>query len=301
MRFARIGTLGALLVAAVGCQTDDGGATPATIPPLAFVRYINAQPDSISLDSLSSRLNPVTGNTDTTLFTTTHTTTVRFIDQVEFSPQTFVNVAFRGMGQGNYQGLEAGSRRFRIFTYDPQFYSTTQLVDTTFTFTAGSYYTIVYLRDGTAAQDVAILSDDVPASVTNTVQYRATHVAEGVAGVDVYTTAAANTAISGAPTAANLVIRGQTPWVSRASGSAFAAQITATGLTTSLAGTLAPAGTAGTTTADPISGSNVGGSVLSAYAFRGAPAVSFFNRSVRAATTPGIVWYASRQPPRTTP
>jgi len=299
MRLARIGTLGAMLFAAAGCQTDDGGATTPTIPPLAFVRYINAQPDSISMDSIFVRQNPVTFAFDTTFYSTTHTTTLRFIDQVEFTPQTFVNVAFRGLGQGNYQGLEAGSRQFRIFTFDPRFFTTTQLADTAFTFAAGLYYTIVYSRDGTAAQDVAIFADDVPVSDAQ-VQFRATHVATGTAGLDVYATAAANTPIAGAPTAANVTFRGQSPWQSRATG-AFAAQVTATGNTTSLAGTAAPTGTVGTATADPVAGAIVPGSVLSAYAFSAAPAVLFYGRSFRAAGTPGIVWYPSRQPARTTP
>lgn len=299
MRFARIGILGAMIFAAAACQTDDGGASTPIVPPLAFVRYINAQPDSISMDSIFVRVNPVSTLPETTFYSTTHSTTLRFIDQIDFTPQTFVGVAFRGLGQGNYQGLEAGSRQFRIFTFDPRFFSTNLLADTTFSFTAGSYYTIVYSRDATAAQDVAIFTDDVPVSNAQ-VQYRATHVATGAAAVDLYATVLANDPIAGAPAAANVAFRGQTAWLSRASGG-LAAQVTATGQTTSLAGAVAPVGTTGTPTADPVAGSGVAGSVLSAYYFSAAPAVTFYGRSFRAAGTPGIVWYPSRQPIRTTP
>ena len=60
MRMSRIALVGALLLGAAACQTDDGSAVGSSIPPLAFVRYINAVPDTNNL-------------------------TVRFIDQLEFT------------------------------------------------------------------------------------------------------------------------------------------------------------------------------------------------------------------------
>ena len=44
MRIARFGILGALVLGAAACQTDDGGPTTPDIPPLAFVPYSNAVP-----------------------------------------------------------------------------------------------------------------------------------------------------------------------------------------------------------------------------------------------------------------
>ena len=281
MRIARISLVGALLLGAAACQTDDGSAVATKLPPLAFVRYINAVPDTNNL-------------------------TVRFIDQLEYSPMTFVNVPFRGMGQGNYQALEAGSRRFRVFTYDPRLAGggtaavTAQMADTTFTFEAGKYYTLLHLgyaRAGQSpAQRVYILTDNLPAVNATTVQVRAIHAGLGVGAVDIFTTAAANTSLVGAtPAFTNVAFNGVSAYASRATG-AFAAQIALTGTTTSLAGALAPAGVAGTAAADPIAGATVGGSVLTAVAFPASVAGS----PAAAAAAPSIVWFADRQPARTT-
>lgn len=280
MRFARIALVGALLFGAAACQTDDGGPVTSKIPPLAFVRYINAVPDTNNL-------------------------TVRWVDQLDFTPQTFVNVPFRGLGQGGYQGLEAGSRHFRVFTYDPRLAGgntdavTAQMADTTFQFVAGQYYTILHLgyaRTGqTPAQRVYILNDALPAA-NNLVSIRAIHAGIGIGAVDIFATPLANTTLVGATPAFTNVGYNTTTAYANVPVAQFAAQIAATGTTTSLAGTAAPAGVAGTSAADPIAGATVGGSVLTAIAFpasvAGSPAASF--------ATPGIVWFSDRQPPRTT-
>jgi hypothetical protein len=118
MHFARNLLLGALAYGVTACASADLGPSTPNIPPLAFVRYINAIPDTLN-------------------------TTVRWIDDVAFTPQTFVNVPFRGLGQGNFQGLRAGDRRLRVFTYQqvtnnfPVDGNTVVLVDTTFNFQAG--------------------------------------------------------------------------------------------------------------------------------------------------------------------
>jgi hypothetical protein len=78
---------------------------------------------------------------------------------------------------------------------------------------------------------------------------------------------------------------------------AVAVQMAPTGTTTSLAGTLAPAGVAGTTTVDPIAGATVAGSVLTAVFF--GPSVA--GSPAAASANPSVVWFADRQPPRTTP
>lgn len=62
MRLSRFSLLAALLMGAVGCKEADLSPVVAKIPPLAFVRYINAVPDTLN-------------------------TTVRWIDKVEFTPQ----------------------------------------------------------------------------------------------------------------------------------------------------------------------------------------------------------------------
>lgn len=254
MRIARISLVGALLLGAAACQTEDGSAVAPNIPPLAFVRYINAVPDTNNL-------------------------TVRWVDQIDFTPMSFVNVPFRGLGQGGYQGLEAGSRHFRVFTHDPRLSSNTteavtaQMADTTFTFAAGQYYTLLHLgyaRTGAVpAQRVLIINDAIPAT-SATIMVRAIHSGLGLPAVDVFATATATTALSGAPLFSNVAVTNGTAGVSgyatRATGQ-FALQAAATGTTTSILGSAAPTGTAGTTSADPIAGATIGGSVLTAIAF----------------------------------
>lgn len=280
MRIARFALVGALLLGATACQTDDGGAVTATIPPLAFVRYINAVPDTFNL-------------------------TVRWIDQIDFTPMTFVNVPYRGLGQGGYQGLEAGSRHFRVFTYDPALSGgntnavTAQLADSTFSFVAGQYYTILHLgfsRTGQVpAQRVFILSDAVPTPSTTQVAVRAINAGLGLGALDVFTTPLANTALAGAPAFANVAFNASTAY-SNLAVAQFAAQIAATGTTVSLAGAAAPAGVAGTPAADPIAGATVGGSVLTAIAFR----PSVVGSPAAASATSTVVFFSDRQPPRTT-
>lgn len=277
MRIARFGILGALVLGAIGCQTDDGGPTTPNIPPLAFVRYINAVPDTFNL-------------------------TVRFIDQVSFTPQTFINVPYRGMGQGYYQGLRAGVRRFRVFTFDPALGSNTnllgattaQLADTSFNFVAGQYYTLLhwgYARAGQVpAQRVLILQDALPAVDANNINVR---------GLNASLNLGAVTNIDFAVGATNLftnIAQGDysAAYSSRAPG-ALTVSFSATGNTTALGSGAAPAGTAGTATADPIAGATVGGSVLTAVAF--GPSVP--GSRAAAAATASVVWFADRQPPRT--
>lgn len=149
MRFARNFTLLTLALGAVACSDEDLGPTSAAIPPLAFVRYIHALPDTFA-------------------------TTVRWIDQLEYTPQTFVGVGYRTEGQGGFQGLAAGNREFRVFTFQqnvlnfPVAGNTTVLADTSFNFVAGNYYTILhtgFTRTGsTPAAQLRIIQDDPPAS-----------------------------------------------------------------------------------------------------------------------------------------
>lgn len=149
MRFARHLLLATLAFGAAACSDDDLGPTRTVVPPLAYVRYINATPDTLN-----------------------HT--VRWVDDIEFTPQTFINVAFRTEGQGGWQGLRSGNRHFKVFTYQqnvlnfPVAGNTTVLKDTTFNFETGKYYTILYTgftRTGsTPAAQLRIFEDEPPAS-----------------------------------------------------------------------------------------------------------------------------------------
>lgn len=285
MRIARFGILGALVLGAAACQTDDGGPTTPNIPPLAFVRYINAVPD-------------------------TNNTTVRFISQLTYVPTTISNVPYRGANQGNYQATEAGTHRFRAFTYDPNIGQnnpngavTTQLADTSFTFVAGNYYTILHAGFARAgqipAQRMYILNDavtDPGASVGVRVIHAALGLPAGVDNVDAYYTAAANTALAGAPAVSGLTYATASGYATLPAA-AVAAQFAHAGTTTREAGAQAPTGVAGTPAADPIAGATVAGSVLTAVVF--GPSVA--GSPAAASATSSVVWFADLQPPRTTP
>lgn len=258
MRLFRFGLISAMTLAALGCKEQDVGPTQAVIPPLAFVRYINGVPDTLN-------------------------TTVRWVDQIEFTPMSFANVPFRGMGQGGYQGLEAGARRFKVFTYDPNLNSntgstgatTSELADTTFTFQAGKYYTLLHLgyaRSGsTPRQRVYIIEDNLPA-VSSTLSLRAIHAALGAPAVDVHATATATTSLTGStPILTNVAltngVTGISAYTSRAVGP-FALQVAPAGTTTSVAAGTPTAGLSPSQSgADAVGGSGQGGTVMTGIVF----------------------------------
>lgn len=283
MRLSRFSLLAVAALATIGCQRGDGALEPTTLPPLAYVRYINALPDTLS-------------------------TTVRFVDQVDFSPQTWANVSFRALGSGNYQGTQAGNRQFKVFTYlavsattptaDAIAGNTTVLADQTYNFEAGKYYTVLqtgFSRGGAPAAEVKIMQDDVP-TPGGSIAVRAIHAGSGLGNVDLYFTPTATSPISGAPAIAGLSYGTSSNYVTQAPG-AFAVRATAAGSTTAMMSAAAPAGVAGSASADPIAGATVAGSVLTALVF---PASVPGSRAV-ASANPSVVFITDRQPPRTTP
>ena len=275
MRINKVPILVAVLaIAAVGCSTDDGQPTATTKPPLAYVRYINALPD-------------------------TQNTTVRFIDYIEYTPQTFTNVAYRGVGQGLYQGLKAGSRQLRIFNADAVDFSTAGntavLGDLTQNFEAGKYYTILftgYARTGSKA--IKVIEDVIPSPGSN-IAIRVLNANTGLGSIDAYKTAAVGTEITGSPAFAGVAAQAYSSYVTVAPG-AFAIRATAAGSTTAVASGAAQAGTAGTTSADPIGGATVAGTVFTAMVF---PA-SVTGSKAAASASPSVVYVVDKQPPRTT-
>ncbi|MDQ8155054.1 MAG: DUF4397 domain-containing protein [Gemmatimonadota bacterium] len=277
MRISKVSMLFAVLaLGAVGCGTDDGIPTAGDAkPPLAFVRYINALPDTMN-------------------------TTVRFIDYLEYTPQTFLNVAYRGVGQGLYQGLKAGSRQFRVFNADVVNYSvagnTAVLAEVTQNFEAGKYYTILftgYARTGT--KSVKII-EDVIASPGSNIAIRILNANTGLGSIDAYKTATATDAIAGSPTFSAVAAQAYSAYVTAAPG-AFAIRATAAGAPATIHGSgTAQTGTAGTTSSDPIGGSTVAGTVMTAMVF---PASVTGSMAV-ASAAPSVVFVVDKQPPRTT-
>lgn len=137
MRLLRLVPLIAL--AFVGACDEDGVVRNSKLPPLAYVRYVNAVPDAPTLD-------------------------FAFMDGVEFSP-SYANSPFRTVGI--YQGARAGSRTVRVFRNSSNI-TTTQIVEgnATLNLVAGKYYTILHsgysnIANGPAAT-LTLIEDPLP-------------------------------------------------------------------------------------------------------------------------------------------
>jgi hypothetical protein len=173
------------------------------------------------------------------------------------------------------------------------------LVDTTITFEAGKYYTLLHLgyaRAGSVPkQRIVNITDVFPAQAAG-IAFRAIHAGLNVGNVDIYATPTTTDAISGAPLLANVALNTVSAYLTRSTG-AFAARVTAPGSTTAVISAAAPAGTAGSASVDPIGGATIAGSIITAIAFPATPANSAGARF----TTPGVVYFVDKQPPRTTP
>src|SRR6185437_3848051 len=139
-------------VVAAACSSDTGPHV-TNLGPIAYVRYVNAIPD-------------------------TNQTDFRFVDQLKGSPW-YGQLFFRDISA--YQPVSAGSRHIRVFSVDPNASANLEgninvvsqrFVDTTLTFDANTYYTIVhvgYARTGqTPAQHLVLIKEDRSASVSGT-------------------------------------------------------------------------------------------------------------------------------------
>ena len=163
MRFFRFVVCAAAL-GVVAC--DDAGTEVILAPdePLAHTRFVNVVPD--------------TGGQDW-----------RFVDDIENSP-VGLNVQFRGFTP--YQATTPGARPLRVFPTTSDIHVTsTRLIDTTLTFEAGQYYTIVHMglaRPGGAVENrVVLLQDDAPDAITaGNFALRAMHLGTGWGDIDVY-------------------------------------------------------------------------------------------------------------------
>jgi hypothetical protein len=286
MRFQRLIFAVILACGVTACAKNVTGVTH-TPPPLAYVRYVNAVSDTFNMD-------------------------FRAVDQVQYS-QPFLNVAYRGLGDGNYQGYQAGSRHVRVFldpspannsvAVDPVVVSTV-MVDTTYTFTAGTHYTVVHVgnsRAGTAVKEkLWIIQDALPTQNAASVQYRIINVASVQGAVDVYVSATGTT--TGTPTVSSLAaFANPTAYLTQAPGP-LVIRLTLPGTPTGVgaaAGYTLQAGTAGTTAADPIYGSLQGGSILTAFVFDATPAGKAGPANTNFATL-GVVYFPDVQPARTT-
>jgi hypothetical protein len=256
--------------AALGACSGDTGAILAPTQALAYTRFVDAVPDSGGMDW-------------------------RFVDVIENSPTTF-GLNFRSTFPGaTYQATGPGSRHLRIFQTSTDINLTQKvLFDTTYTFTAGTHYTLLVagnMRGGTGK--LYILTDnftDPGAQVAMRV------INAGAGSVDVYASASGGTSTLPSAFASGLANFAATNYVNVAPGPldlrAFAA-----GSTTfpAMADVVVPAGLpadrANNLTA--VGGSTQPGSVITAFivprSVAGSTATNF--------TTPSIVYIVDRHPP----
>ncbi len=271
MRLLRLIPLAALFF--VGACDEAGAVKSASLPPLAYVRYVNAVPDVATLD-------------------------FKFIDGIEFSP-SYANSPYRTVGI--YQGARAGSRQVRVFRNSTDI-ATTQIVigNATLNLVAGNYYTILHsgytnTANGPAAT-ITLLDDTRPAQSTTQIHVSAVNTTQ-LGTRDFHATATTTTTLVGSTPFASAVAAGaRSAYVARATG-AFAVQGAAAASTTSLAAAAPIAGSAGTALVDPVAGHSQAGTQFSAFFF--APSIAGSGAPTFASS--GITIVADRQPPRTVP
>ncbi len=263
MRMQHLALLALSAAGLAACNGNDTGGVTSTHPPLAYVRYVHAMPDTGIVD-------------------------VRLVDKVE--NLNMFQLPYRSVTP--YQGIQAGDRHFVVWVAttnpDPDPLVVQQkLKDTTITLQADTYYTLVetgYARAGQVpAQHIVVLQDAAPtAPAANQFAMRVVVAAPGAAAAyDVFGGPDTTTAPAGAPTFANLSYSATLAGTNYASFNtgAMGLQLTATGTTTPILGkSVVMPGTpaSGVTTAGP--GSTVAGSVLTAFVFppgvAGSPAAS---------------------------
>lgn len=258
----------AAILAVTACDRDTGGSTGPDLPR-AFIRYVNAIPDTGALD-------------------------FRVIDGIELSPG-FFGARFRDASP--YQGLGAGSRHLRVFMNDSNPVIASRVIfDTTTSFTAGTYYTVVLTGFSRAGQNPGfrgiILTDDRPTPAATQIAIRVLNASPNNPAIDVYQRQT-GAPLPGTLLAGNIAFRARSPYVTLPTSAALRLAVTAAGTTTPvLADVLAPAGQP---TAPIIGGSAVGGTAITAIfvspSVAGSRATQF--------TTPSIVYIVDRNPGNT--
>jgi hypothetical protein len=268
LRFAPIALAGAVML---GCKHDITGTT-TDIPPLAYVRYVHAMPD--------------TGEVDVHL--------VDAVENLNFGDPSTGYTPYRTVTQ--YTGINAGSRHFRVFTdmQSTDINVVSQVIlDTTLTLAAGTYYTIIhtgFARNGVSPhQRWVVLTDAPPTVSTSQVAVRAI-VAAPFGPVDVYKTADTTTGatLPASPTFANVAYGTPTAFANFATGAAAFRAFNVGTTTPILAKVQAPAGAAQQALLDPVAGVTIGGTALTAFIFPPGVAGSPNNKITAAAIAYGV-------------
>jgi hypothetical protein len=292
MRGFRIGFALASAVTLASCSGEADKVFVAEPGQVAYIRFVNAIPDSGGQDW-------------------------RFVDAVEGSPTT-LNLVFRQIFPGtSYQSATPGVRHLKIFqsaldqTYsDPNLTSpavvSTVFLDSTFTLAAGTRYTIMAVGNLRAPRTAkfVILTDAYPDPGAS-VAVRVVNAGAG-ASLDVYASAAGGAAaLPASPLAAALASYTASPWVSTPTG-ALNLRANAAGSKTlpAMVDANAPAGVAADKVLNltAIGGSTIAGTAFTAFMFPPAVTGSLAANVVAGTcptrcTTPGAVYAVDRYPP----
>ena len=202
----------------VGCSKDTGPFVAPTVP-LAYTRFVNVVPDTSAMD-------------------------YRFVDVIENSPIALA-LGYRGLTP--YQATGVGARHLRVFPTSTTLAVTTQIVvDTTITFEANTYYTIVhvgYARAGQSPKQQFVVIKDNAQTTSTGVAVRAINFGLGLGAVDIFASPTGGT--SPLPTAATFTSVGfgtVTPYANLSAGT-LALRATPSGArTTVIADNVAPPG-----------------------------------------------------------
>ena len=281
----------ACMVALGACAGDASKVFYADPGQNAYIRFVNAIPDSGAQDW-------------------------RFVDQVEGSP-SIAALSFRGIWPGaSYQPAAAGNRHLKVFqsSLDPTFGDPTKaspaivstvFVDSTFTLTAGTHYTIMAvgsLRSKTAK--FVILTDNYADPGSN-VAVRVVNVG-AAPSLDVYGSATGGSStLPASPFAAGVGQYAASQWVTMPPG-ALVLRGNAAGSKTlpAMVDVTAPAGVAADKTLNltAVGGSTIAGSAFTAFIFPSAVTGSLAAQVIAGTcptrcATPGIVYAVDKYPP----
>lgn len=259
----------------IAACSRDTGPTVNTLGPRARVRVINAIPDTIAMD-------------------------YRFADSVEAPIE--LGLAFRTAS--SYQPFKVGARRLRAFAASnvPAIVFGAPIIDQIVNLEADKWYTIIHVglanAAGGAGDSVIVLTDSIPTfgALNGGIGIRGIHAIPDVGAVDVFTTRTVAAALPTTPLFANLSYGRTTGYIRQAAPDSVAARFSVRGSAVVLSA-LGMVGLAGTTAANPLGGTRIANTSLSAVAF---PA-GIGARNAGTATAPSVVWFVDGDPPETVP
>lgn len=274
MSASRLFALCVLSWGAAACGEDKLGPEP----PIGALRFVNAVADTGSMD-------------------------FRVVDVVGSAPQ-FLENTFRAATP--YQAVEAGVRHLKVFMTPSRtdtLVGSPTMWDTTFTIVASTNYTVVitgFARTGSNPPlRMLIIQDDATAPAAGQIRLRAVNLGSGLGAIDAFWRPSAAPA-PGTAFGSNIAFGGAGSYAPLDTA-ALQVAATATGTTTpTLADVAGPAGVRGDSIANPIAGTRVSGSVLTALlvpasvAGSGAPQGGAF-------AAPSIIYLTDRRPSMTVP